>query len=409
MGCAARPTALPVRAVAWEEPAAGPAMPESTADQMPAPPPAMTEGAAPQGPNALSQADGGCYGGVLKGYDKAACGADCNGSCGYFGPDCCGRWYATVCALVMGRGDARRVWTSYATNDEMHQLTNTQFGMPWTWGGEITIGRRFCYGCVPYALEATYWTTQESANCRVTTNPGNYVSTPLVIDPMMFGGEAAQNWFDGAEEHRLWRKDEFHNVEINLLRERLACGCSPWDANWLVGFRYFRFQEDLTFGSLRQGAVEWGQNDGADEAYFSDNITNNLWGVQVGFEVGYRLGGGLRLFIEPKIGIYDNFLDGTFQAHTGAGVDGNGPYGSYPVHSTRNGLAFLSQVDVGAEWQFTRNWSARVGYRVLAITGTGLADDQFPQYMVDTPEIANIQHTSSLVLSGAFAGLTYCF
>ena len=47
---------------------------------------------------------------------------------------------------------------------------------------------------------------------------------------------------------------------------------------------------------------------------------------------------------------------------------------------------------MGTEWQFTRNWSARAGYRVVAITGMGLADDQFPQYMVDTPEIANIQH-----------------
>ena len=72
-------------------------------------------------------------------------------------------------------------------------------------------------------------------------------------------------------------------------------------------------------------------------------------------------------------------------------------------------MSFLSQIDLGAEWQFTRNLSARAGYRVVAITGTGLADDQFPQYMVDTPEIANIQHCSSLVLHGAFAGLTYCF
>jgi len=316
----------------------------------------------------------------------------------------------------MGRSDARRVWTSNQPYPhEANQLTNTQFGMPWKWGGEVTIGRRFCCDCVPWALEATFWTTQESSNERVTTLPGG-VSTPLVFSPLTFGpysdpsSPPAENWFDGAKEHRLWRNDEFQNIEINLVRQHLGCCCgTPWDASWLVGFRYFRFHEDLTFGSLRGGATQWGENGGADEAYVSDNITNNLFGVQVGFEAGYRVGCGLRLFIEPKIGIYDNYLDGTFQAHTGNGINGSGPLGDYPVHSTRNGVSLLSQVDLGAEWQLTRNLSARAGYRVVAITGTGLADDQFPQYMVDTPEIANISHYSSLVLHGVFAGLTYCF
>jgi hypothetical protein len=38
-----------------------------------------------------------------------------------------------------------------------------------------------------------------------------------------------------------------------------------------------------------------------------------------------------------------------------------------------------------------------------------LADDQFPQYIVDMPEIAHIDNHSSLLLHGAFAGLTYNF
>jgi hypothetical protein len=391
----------------------------TTVAVQPAPPPPMPGGAPmPQGAGTLKLTEQSCYGGSgaysgsMNRFDQAACGACGDGcGCGGYGPDCCCKWYATVDALVMGRGDARRVWTSFEDGVETNQLTNTQFGMPWGWGGEVTLGYRFCCCCVPYAIEATYWTTQPSSNCEVTTVPGGYVSTPLEVDPMTFGvaGPPARDWFFGAQEQRLWRKDEFHNIEINLVRQQLPCCGSCWDANWLVGFRYFRFQEDLTFGSLRGGATAWGENGGADEAYISDNITNNLFGVQLGFEVGYNVACGLRFFIEPKIGIYDNYLDGTFQARTGNGIDGVGPYGSFPVHSTRNGLAFLSQIDLGAEWRFSQHWSARAGYRVLAITGTGLADDQIPQYIVDMPEIANIQHTSSLVLHGAFAGLTYCF
>ena len=82
----------------------------------------------------------------------------------------------------------------------------------------------------------------------------------------------------------------------------------------------------------------------------------------------------------------------------------------FPAHGTTTGLAFLTQIDVGADWQFSCHWSARVGYRVVAITGMGLADDQFPEYMCDTQEMGNSpQHYSSLVLHGAFLGATYCF
>jgi hypothetical protein len=50
-----------------------------------------------------------------------------------------------------------------------------------------------------------------------------------------------------------------------------------------------------------------------------------------------------------------------------------------------------------------------VGYRVVAATGIGLADNQLPQYMVDIPEIANIDHNGQLILHGAFMGITYNF
>mgnify|MGYP000925125921 CR=1 FL=1 len=367
----------------------------------------------PQGPNLMNQMmsdqcgwgngyGGGCYGGGCGQPGYGQCGEMCEMGCG----DCC-PWYASISALVMGRSGSRRLWTSYATNDETNQLTNSDFGMQWAWGGEATFGRRFCCDCVPYAIQATYWTTEQMSGERITTNPGNYVSTPLIVTPMTFGGVSAQNWFDGAQEHRLSRWDEFHNVEVNLVREQLAWACdSHWDIGWSVGIRYFRFAENLTFASVRQGAV-WG--DLADMAYFSDTISNNLIGPQFGFNAAYCVGSGVRLFISPQVGIYGNFLESDFAAHTGDGVNGVGPYGSFPVHSTRTGLSFLTQIDTGVDWQLTRNWSARAGYRVVAITGMGLADDQFPQYMVDTPDIADIQHTSSLVLHGAFFGVTYNF
>lgn len=345
---------------------------------------------------------------MLNRYEQAACGNSCDVGCGY--DEYCGEeyfspWYASVSALVMGRSKGYRFWTSYADGDVTNQLANSEFNMQWKWGGEVRFGRRFCCACVPYAVEATYWTTEAFSGHQYTTNPGGYVSTPLVITPMTFGGVAAQNWFDGAEEHRLWRRNEFHNIEVNLVREQLAWGYeSAWDIGWSAGVRFFRFDEELTFGSLRQG-YSWG--DSGAEAYFSERIKNNLIGAQVGFDAAYNVYNNVRFFITPKVGLYNNFMEQNFRAYTNNGLVGTGPYGSFPVESNRNGIAFLTQIDLGVDWQFSRRWSARLGYRVLAATGMALADEQFPQYMVDTPEIANIQHSSSLILHGAFGGVTY--
>jgi len=61
------------------------------------------------------------------------------------------------------------------------------------------------------------------------------------------------------------------------------------------------------------------------------------------------------------------------------------------------------------EWQFAENWSAQVGYRVVAITGVGLADNQIPQDIADIPEIGDIDSNGNLVLHGAFAGVRFNF
>ncbi len=362
--------------------------------------------------------NGGCgvYRGTGCGYEPSACGPGaCDLGCQ---PYCC-PWYASVSALALTRSDGRRFWTSYLDGREDIQLSNSQVELPWKWGGEVELGRRFCCGCTPYALEAAFWTTESFTGSQVTdlySSDGLYVGTPLNISNINFnipgvGDCPATLFFNGARSHTVTRRDEFYNFEINLLREQMAWACdSPWDIGWSVGVRYFRFQDALTYSTV--------SHDGDYNAYFKDTATNNLIGVQFGFDAAYNVVNNLRLFIAPRVGIYDNFLDSNFQAQArqgnGAYVDGtvdvpNPAYTNFPVSGTGNGIAFLTQVDLGADWQFSRNWSARVGYRVVALTGMALADDQFPQYMCDTPEMRNPQHYSSLVLHGAFLGATYNF
>jgi len=404
-GPAVRPS---MRTAALEPPAALPppaAMPVA---------PRPYDPLAPQSPSVMNQMlpaqtrGGGCDCGVYRGAvgcdEQAACGqACCDSQC---------PWYASVTALVLSRTDGRRMWFACDGQQETHQLADSQFPMAWRWGGEARFGRRFCCGCVPYALEARYWTFDAFTgyrNIQASSLPaGHTIDTILNMNYLNFGGVAYNHWFKGADAVTLDRRNECHNVEINLVREQLAWASdSPWDIGWSIGVRYFRFQEELTYGSLAGG---YDPNNPANWAYFSDNIANNLIGAQFGFDAAYNLCPSLRVFIAPQVGIYNTYMQGKFRVETGDGIPGRSPqFGAYPVSSNKNGIAFLTQIDMGVDWQFTRNWSARAGYRVVAVTGLALADAQFPQYIIDKPEGENIQHYARLVLHGAFLGLTYNF
>jgi hypothetical protein len=358
----------------------------------------------------------GCYSGPLQRYSQSACGGDAGCGDVACGGYCRSPWYGSLTALVMTRDLPNRTWYSYENGNDPNQLMNNQHNMQWKWGGEIRFGRRFC--CDQWGLEAVYWTLDPFEGYNSVLPPTALgLGTPLQFRQVQFNGQTAENWFGvidpthGALEHRLWRRNEFQNVEINVLRTpMIGNSCSPWGIDWLFGARYFRFEENLTFASLRNGYT-WGQ--GAGEAYMNDQIINSLLGFQFGFDVDYRVANNLRLFAGPRFGIYNNHIDHTFRLYLGDGTvattGGSGVPGTYPVHSTTDNISFLTQIDLGLDWQFARQWSARVGYRVVAATGIGLADNQLPQYMVDIPEIANIDHNGQLILHGAFMGITYNF
>jgi hypothetical protein len=337
-------------------------------------------------------------------------------SCGPEGAACGAAaplWYASANGLLMGRDNANGFWTTYQTNNNPNQLMKTtQADVDWGAGYEVKFGRRFCCGL--WAVEGVYWGLPDMDGAARCSVPGGSVSTPLMIGDVEFAGVNATQIFDGAQEHRLWRDNEFHNLEINLVRARLAeQWCTPLDISALVGVRYFRFEENLTFASLDLGGT-WGGRGGLDQAYLHDGIENNLLGVQVGVDAGYRLGCNWRLFVAPKLGIYNNHIKNRFDLYRGDGVyatptAASGMVGAYPVSSSADQFAFLGQLDLGLDWRFAPCWTAFAGYRLIGVTNVGLADNQVPTYVVDIPEIAKIDTNGSLILHGAFAGVKFEF
>ena len=375
--------------------------------------------------------DPGCQGGGVYG----GCGTDgspmAEAACGDGAIDGDCPWYASVAGLALGRNEPNRFfWSANAAN------ASEQCGLvyqSWSGGIEVRFGRRFCC-CAPcdpcdpcgssgrggwpgaWALEGAYWTVAGGfTGEKVCRFPGGVV-TPIMLNSVQFYNTVADqpmatDIIDGAVEHRIRRRDEIHNVEINLLREGMLCDpCSPLDVNWGVGIRYFRFDERVLFAALHQGT--WGA-DPTQEAYINIRDENNLIGFQFTVDLNYYLSPNWRVFFTPRVGIYENHIEQDFQVYRGDGVvgrsnDPNAP-GSFPVRSRTDAISFLTQLDVGVNWRFARNWGASVGYRAVVATGIALSDNQVPPWLVDMPEIAQIDHNGDLILHGAFASLTYSF
>jgi hypothetical protein len=66
-------------------------------------------------------------------------------------------------------------------------------------------------------------------------------------------------------------------------------------------------------------------------------------------------------------------------------------------------------LDVGANFQVTPSIGVWGGYRVMAISGIALADDQIPFLADDLFGISDIDHNANLVLHGAMAGVTVTY
>jgi hypothetical protein len=327
---------------------------------------------------------------------------------------CDSLWYASAAAIMFTRDQGNRVWTTFEEDNNPNQLMNTNDAkLGWEPGYEIKFGRRFCCGI--WAIEASVWRidgfTAEHSQLPVTA--GGHVSTPLAVDELDFGtAGTGQDFFDGAEEHRLRRRNEFNNVEINFIRNRMADGWSDaFDLSGSFGFRYFQFYEDLRFTSLRQGG-SWSNL--VDQANIEDRIRNNFFALQFGLDGRYNLGYNLHLFASPKIGLGVNHIENRFDPYRGDGLRATPSasshvVGSYPTTGKSDGFSFLGQIDVGVDWQFHPQWKAFVGYRMITMTGVGLADHQIPMYLVDIPEERTVHNNGSLLLHGGFAGLEFNF
>lgn len=324
------------------------------------------------------------------GGDCGSCAAGCAGGCGgdpY--------WFGAVGGLVMGRTAPNSVWISDQLSDPSNRLMSTaNAAAPWTGGWEASVGR-----VVPGrgGMQFTYWGLAPMSAFDSVRLPGD-LGTPIDFCELEIAGECAGDFFDDAQEHRIWRRDEINNLELNFF----GAGAGPCNFTWLAGVRYFRFRDQLIWGAVQNG-FEFGDNGGIDEAYLDIATANNLIGGQLGAWANCPLGERLGVFVFPRVGLFANAVNQRYRLYRGDGVY------SFDYFSNKTVGALIAQLDVGISYVITPRWSTYLGYRVLAASGVGLADNQIPATMIDSPSLAAISTNGNLILQGATAGLIFQF
>jgi hypothetical protein len=345
--------------------------------------------AAPQQPVSLSS----------EMFEKSLAGESCD-DCLPCGTCCDSTFYARAAGLIMGRDEPNEVWLSFISTDPTSAVLGTRDARSdFEGGAEITFGWRV--GCNE-RIEATYWTLDAAESSGLVTDTVREVSTSLNLGSLTLGGQPLVGFFDNAWQHRITRRNEFHNVELNWLYSPSCCGCGGLRMTGLAGVRFFRFDEGLLFGAASQGFLF--NMDPTQEAFYDVDVENNLVGVQVGGSAEYFFTPCVSVYAAPKVGVYNNHIRHHAQIYRG-----DNAFSAIDIRSSRNDVAILAQLDLGLNYQINNCWSVYGGYRVVAASGMALSDDQIPQFLEDVNSARTIDAAGSLILHGGFAGAEYRF
>jgi hypothetical protein len=328
----------------------------------------------------------------------------------------------------MTRNRANPYWTTFQTNNNPNQLMNTQnAGAGWAGGGQVTLGYAFCgcNGCgdgcdqcgqcgqcgpcasAGPALAFTYWgLTPMTGFSSVTDQTGNIntaLSTPINLGGVTISGNPAGSYFDNAHEQRIWRSDRVNNFEANLLQYGMI-NTGRLQVAALAGFRYFRFSESLTYGSVAFGH-NFGDNGGANEAYLGFRCVNNLFGGQLGAFFNYAVTDRFGVFFIPKVGIFGNQMNS--QTLLYSGDQAANP--TYNIAANKSDVSVLGELDSGVNWAWTDNVRLYMGYRVIGVANVALADNQFLPFLADTQGFGQVKQSGSIIIHGAMAGFVWAF
>jgi hypothetical protein len=358
-------------------------------------------------------AAGDCYGSG----SAVAPGAPCNtpgmvgASTGYFdnaiadSPARSANWVAGVRALFFTRnGEAPVAIARNGAGGNLLSTVNDYGTMP---GVETVFTRRTCNNL---GTEFRYWGLYPNQRDYTFNGPG--LDTYLVglgdfsVAP---GPTNVLTYFNAADNLRVYRNNEFNNLEINGLRNggtyTTLLGGRTGTYELLAGARWFQFNEDYRIAAFNGAGLPAQIN-------YDLATRNTLLGFQLGARNESCVTDRLSLIGGTRVGLFNNRSTARQCICTDVGdlayLNGN-PGAIYDYEARRNSLAVLGELDMGVGYRFTQRLRATIGYRLIGVSGVALAPNQIPRNFTNNAELNRVKSNDSLILSGGFAGLDMCF
>lgn len=184
---------------------------------------------------------------------------------------------------------------------------------------------------------------------------------------------------------------------------------------WLAGFRYFRFEDNLTYAASLNDAVI---NRSTDDLYYDVNTTNDLIGFQLGSRLDYCVTRRINLYGNAKVGIYGNHstlytrIATDFQNAmlNDTRTPANPNQGqAYSFNESKDDLAFLSELGTGFGVRFSPRWTGTVGYRAIIASGVATSPDNLRTSFANYSDVRNYDNYGTLILHGLSIGALYNF
>ena len=302
-----------------------------------------------------------------------------HGACG----PVCPRWVVQIDALMLWQSniDSRPLLASYdpATTIVGPTALNVNQAQPPMSAGP-RVGLFYNLNGV-YSLEGNYFQARPFAG-QATTGIGAFVEQNLAGNTFPFDTDTV---FDSAS---LYTRASIQSAEFNVRRRECWCPIT-----WLAGFRWVEWDQQLHIDEV---AAE-----NAFTSLFRTDTENNLYGSQIGAELGLWTGATFNVSGIGKAGLFYNHA-----AQTSKYQDSLGAFETVTVQANR--MAFFGEVGVNGSLQLTSWLAWRVGYSLFWLGGVAVPANQLAVTDLNLgrlPPTADINTGGSVFLQGVTTGL----
>jgi len=278
----------------------------------------------------------------------------------------------------------------------------------WRSGGKVALGYWFDNACGngTYGVEANYmYFPSESKKHSINSDdfPTEFLSTPffnVITGVEDSTGIAIPGSFTGIAHLRVSNK--MQGAELNGLA-KYPCNCD-FNIGWLAGFRYWNFNEELTFAT----SSPFISTPDVFETKDKFDVTNNFYGGQIGAGFEY-LCNNFIICAKAKVAlgamceevdIKGQLITNDFNGF-GTPIAYLGGYFAQPTNIGRHKhtqFSVIPEADIDLGYKVTNDLQLKVGYSFLYVSKLLRAGNQIDRNINPTQSVA--MNDSSAVLVG---------